>query len=84
MMNLKGCGRKRSWPNIKALSQNLAEETEEKKNTKNLRIGGFGTRFEPGTSRIRNSSVKPLDHDVRWTRFLQILSYFSVVLYLPI
>jgi hypothetical protein len=30
-MSLKGCGRKRSWPNFRILSVHLPEGTEEKK-----------------------------------------------------
>jgi hypothetical protein len=29
MMNWKGCGRKRKWPNFKILSYNLPEGTKE-------------------------------------------------------
>jgi hypothetical protein len=41
MMSWKGCGRKRSWPNFKALSRHLSTGTEEK--TENLSQGSRST-----------------------------------------
>jgi hypothetical protein len=39
MMHWKGFGRKRLWPDFKALSQRLPEGTEE--NQENLRVAGL-------------------------------------------
>jgi hypothetical protein len=55
MMNWKGSGRKRSWPNFKVLSQHFPADTEE--NHEKHQSGSPGPRFEPETSRIRNRSI---------------------------
>jgi hypothetical protein len=57
MMNWKGCGRKRSWPNLKALFQHFVGETKENHETRHLSQTISWPRFERGTFRIRSRSV---------------------------
>jgi hypothetical protein len=58
MMNLKGFGRKRSWPNFKVVSWHSSGGM--RKTTKNLSQYNRspGPRFKPGTSQIQSTSVK--------------------------
>jgi hypothetical protein len=57
MMNCKGCGRRRSWPHLNVLSQQLPGGTEKKTRKTSVRIAGVRAAFEPVTSRIRNRSL---------------------------
>jgi hypothetical protein len=60
VMNLKGFGRKRSWPDFKVLSRHSPGGTEENTNTKNLNQDSHSPvpKIECGTSRIRSKSFK--------------------------
>jgi hypothetical protein len=55
MMNWKGVGRKRSWPNFKVLSRHSPRGTE--KNQEKLWIVVSEPRFEIGASRILSRGV---------------------------
>jgi hypothetical protein len=57
MMNLKGLGRKRSWPNFKVLSRHSPGGTEENHKNLNQDSRSPEPRIEPGTSGIRSRSV---------------------------
>jgi hypothetical protein len=57
MMNCKGFGRKKSWPNFKALIPYSPEKTEEIHEKSQSEYTTSGLIFEPGTSRIRSKSV---------------------------
>jgi hypothetical protein len=57
MKNWKGFGRKRSWPNFKALYRNSLGVTEKNHETPSVRIAGLRTEIWTGSSRIRIESV---------------------------
>jgi hypothetical protein len=66
MMNWKGFGRKRSWPNFKVLSRHSPGRTEE--NHENNQDSWLsGPTFEPRTSRIRSRSVSHWTMTFGWT-----------------
>jgi hypothetical protein len=48
IINWKGCGRKRSWPNSKALSRNLPGGTEENHEKISQDIRSPGSDLNPG------------------------------------
>jgi hypothetical protein len=50
MMNWKGCGRKRLWPELRHYLGIFQERLRKTKN--HLRIVGFRTRLEPETSEV--------------------------------
>jgi hypothetical protein len=60
MMNCKGFGRKRSWPNFKVLSRYSPGGTEESHKKLNPDSRSPGPGFESWTSRMRNRSVNHL------------------------
>jgi hypothetical protein len=57
MMNVKGFGRKRPWPNFKLISQYSPGGTEENYKSLSQDIPVCGPRFEPGSFRIRSGSA---------------------------
>jgi hypothetical protein len=57
MMNWKMFGRKKSWPNFKALIPYSPEKTKEIHEKSWSEYTTSGLIFEPGTSRIRRRSV---------------------------
>jgi hypothetical protein len=62
MMNWKGCGRKRLWPNFKVLCQHVRGGNEENHEEPQSGQPISGPRYESGTSRIRSRSV---NHEVQ-------------------
>jgi hypothetical protein len=44
-MNWKGCGRRRSWPNFKVLSQYLPGGTEKNHEKTSVKIADLGTEI---------------------------------------
>jgi hypothetical protein len=63
MVNWKGCGRKRSWPNFKILSRHSPGRTEE--NHKTIRIAGrWGRDLKPEPAEYE-AGVLTTQHDVR-------------------
>jgi hypothetical protein len=57
MMNWKGFGRRRSWPNFNVLSRHSPGGTEKNYEKICQGIRSSGPRFEPGTSRLRSKNV---------------------------
>jgi hypothetical protein len=57
---LKGTGRKRSWPNFKVVSRHFPGGAEGNHEKSQSLWPVSGPRFEPGTSRIRSRSVNHL------------------------
>jgi hypothetical protein len=60
MINWKGFGGKRSWPNFKVLSWHFPRGTEENQEKPQSDSWPLGPRFEPDTSQIQSRSVNHL------------------------
>jgi hypothetical protein len=58
MKNLKGFGRKRSWPDFKVLSQHLPVETEENYENLNQHSDRRGRESNPGSPKYEVLKVK--------------------------